>query len=691
MKKNAFVIFFSLLILSLGFFGGCSFELKELSEIGIVVREGAKTTFDLGEDFTFDYENIDVTAIYDDNSFSYLPIQELQVDSSAYKKDSTGNYEIIVTYQTHSSSFYVQVVNTQATDLTVSFSEDFEDTFSLNTPFVFDYENIDVLAHFGDGSIKKLSQSEFQVDSSNYKGSEPGRYEILISYNSLSCSFFVTVENGEEELPEDPVQEDVDSILNKTLAQLENDGQSGNYEIGGPNNPLAFIQCSSDGENLNYYIKVDEREIKYEDGQVLYSADGEQIQKVCISKIESNEFFKQFLDFPQGVENPLMYFYTYLSQILDSENLFEKTVYQTADFYQVILKIDNQFASQTIPNGTYFIKINKNYQITEIQTETGNYESSIDLSFTYFDETVTLNSMPGSIEDYEVGAEINTENYIHADISKEKSAELYYDLNDTFNIPTFNIYYNKHNSYTESPTTLNNNLLEYYLNGEKLTTSTPLTQNGKHKISVIYKYSDSLSFRMFYYIYVGFDNVLTGYDYAKTALEFTSLQTEYTLTQTMFGENSERSYTYKKELNGTVYSKYIQYSGQTITKNIEYIPETQTICDHISELTQTGKTYNDFVEFSQEQMYRVDGNPIYNYFNVSLGNFISEETYIAFNYSYDNLLLINSQFMVDLGNGEELLNLHMQIDELGRIKNIQYSRTDGTQVMNIDIDYEVVR
>ncbi len=178
MKKRFFLLVIAFLAAFL--LVGCK-ETKSLSSI-TVDTTNAKVTYQVGE--TFSQTGLVVTAKYSDDSTK--TVTNFTVDSSQFKSNEAGTYEITVRYtegkKTATAKYNVTVVESGGGEATMTGlrvdTEEATTIFTLGDEF--SSRGIKVFIVFSDGTEAVYAEDDFEVDSSAFNKDELGEYTIVV-------------------------------------------------------------------------------------------------------------------------------------------------------------------------------------------------------------------------------------------------------------------------------------------------------------------------------------------------------------------------------------------------------------------------------------------------------------------------------------------------------------------------------
>lgn len=163
--------------------------------------DGAKRDFAPGEEFSAD--GLVVTLSERKNgkvvSDRKLSADEYTLDSSAFDSSALGTYEIKITYSAQNMEvvYVVSVSGDAATELKI---EGQRLRFGLGEKF--DSGDISVSVELADGSVSKLWDTEYKVDSTLYDGDKEGQYDIKVSAPEYAVSAVYTVYVADRSMPD---------------------------------------------------------------------------------------------------------------------------------------------------------------------------------------------------------------------------------------------------------------------------------------------------------------------------------------------------------------------------------------------------------------------------------------------------------------------------------------------------------
>ncbi len=149
---------------------------------------GQKTDFFTGDEFATG--DLLVTLHYDDETSTAATADQYTVDSSAFVKETAGEYEITVALKDSDikTSYTVTVVDPVATSISLT---------SQKTVFLtgdeFSVGEMVVTLHYNNGSTSVVSADQYTVDSSAFNKDAAGEYKITVSLNGTEFSAEYTV------------------------------------------------------------------------------------------------------------------------------------------------------------------------------------------------------------------------------------------------------------------------------------------------------------------------------------------------------------------------------------------------------------------------------------------------------------------------------------------------------------------
>ncbi|MDE7158411.1 MAG: DUF4886 domain-containing protein [Clostridiales bacterium] len=152
---------------------------------------GARTTFAYGEQFS--PAGLVVTAVYADDTEAVMAESEYELISSAYNKDASGEYDILVVRDRIVASYKVTVAAAPATGIRITGMK-----FKFGLDEEFSTEGLTVLTVYADNGTSPV-ESGYTVDSAAFKKGVAGRYQIFVHYGDYTGSYFATVGNPASE------------------------------------------------------------------------------------------------------------------------------------------------------------------------------------------------------------------------------------------------------------------------------------------------------------------------------------------------------------------------------------------------------------------------------------------------------------------------------------------------------------
>lgn len=152
---------------------------------------GMRQKFAYGEEF--DSKGLVVTAVYEDGTEGVMAAREYDVISSSYKKNVSGEYDILVVYERIVASYKATVAAAPATGIRLTGMK-----FKFGLDEEFSTEGLAVSTVYADNGTSPVG-SGYTVDSAAFRKGVAGRYQIFVDYGDYSASYFVTVGNPASE------------------------------------------------------------------------------------------------------------------------------------------------------------------------------------------------------------------------------------------------------------------------------------------------------------------------------------------------------------------------------------------------------------------------------------------------------------------------------------------------------------
>jgi len=147
---------------------------------------GYTTSFKNGT--AFSTGNLVVKANYSNATSKTITTSEYTVNSSNYKQYVEGTYTITISALGLTKTYKVTVGSVFVKSITVSGGK-----ISFNYGESFSTGNLVVNATMSNNTSKKLTTSEYTVNSSSYKSTTAGNYTITVTSGSASATYSVTV------------------------------------------------------------------------------------------------------------------------------------------------------------------------------------------------------------------------------------------------------------------------------------------------------------------------------------------------------------------------------------------------------------------------------------------------------------------------------------------------------------------
>jgi len=154
--------------------------------VSIAVDPLPKTQYNLGDEF--DPTDMKVTAYYSDGSDKELKASDYALDSSKYKKDTAGEYEITVTYQKKTATFKVTVFDGSVISIAIT-KEPTKLIYFVGDDL--DLAGLEVTATKNTGAKEVVTITSANI--SGYDKTKDGDQIVTVTYQTRVATFVVTV------------------------------------------------------------------------------------------------------------------------------------------------------------------------------------------------------------------------------------------------------------------------------------------------------------------------------------------------------------------------------------------------------------------------------------------------------------------------------------------------------------------
>lgn len=163
---------------------------KQVSSISVAENSTHKTSFTVGESFT--YEGLTIEVVYDNGSKEIITADALTVDDSNFNTSSAGSYAVKVSYGGKECVYNVTVASAAVSSLSLSGTPAKTSYKIGESVTVADLSGLTATAIYSDGSSLPV---EITLSMLSYDFSSTGTKRITVTYQGKSAYIEVSVED----------------------------------------------------------------------------------------------------------------------------------------------------------------------------------------------------------------------------------------------------------------------------------------------------------------------------------------------------------------------------------------------------------------------------------------------------------------------------------------------------------------